>query len=139
MTFLGKFFGFKSVGKHFLGLIVLSASSILVCGQTATPALPDSPAKSEAASGIPTKADENFVLNIQERRIVRENLEAATAVGTNHAARNLNLNVGVAITVARINVLLRNVQATVRFRGNVERIVEIINKRQEAQVAPPPK
>jgi hypothetical protein len=83
-------------------------------------------------SGMPSSVDETFELNIDERRYSQESFAASTAVGTNDASDNLNLQIGVALTSGRIDVLLRNVHGTVRFRGTLGRILEIISNRQAA-------
>jgi hypothetical protein len=81
-------------------------------------------------SGGRVNVNEAFELNIAERRYSQENFKAATAVGTEGRAANLNLQVGVALAAGRIDLLLRNVHGSVRFRGTLDRILEIINNRQ---------
>jgi hypothetical protein len=80
--------------------------------------------------GSRTNADETFQLNIVERRIVETDFAAATAVGfENPPPGHLKMNVGVELRATRIDVTLRNVTGTVRFRGSVQRIIDVINRR----------
>jgi hypothetical protein len=85
-----------------------------------------------------TSADESFELNIDERRFSRVNFEASTSVGTEEDAA-LKLQIGVALAAGRIEVLLRNVQGRVRFRGSLDRILEMMNNRRTASPDPPPR
>jgi hypothetical protein len=45
------------------------------------------------------------------------------------------MNVGVEVRAGKIDVLMRNVTGTVRFRGSIQRILDLINSRP----APPPR
>ena len=76
-------------------------------------------------------ADEDFELNIVERRITEANFFASTAVGG--AAGGLDLRVGVALGAGRIDVLLRNVRGRVRFRGSLGALGRVL----DAHRAPP--
>jgi hypothetical protein len=129
--------GLKTSGKLLVAAIVLSSSSLLVLGQTVNRnvrqrTVQGIPETRFDPSGMPTSVDETFELNIDERRYSQESFAASTAVGTNDASDNLNLQIGVALTSGRIDVLLRNVHGTVRFRGTLGRILEIISNRQAA-------
>jgi hypothetical protein len=113
--------------------LVLSGSAFLVFGQTvnrtAQKTPPPIPVPSPDSSAARTNVDETFELNIDERRYSQENFEAATAVETNNAPGNVHLQIGVALVSGRIDVSLRNVHGRVRFRGTLDRILEIINDR----------
>src|SRR5688572_10985975 len=75
-------------------------------------------------------ADETFELNIVERRITENNLVAATSVGfESREGKNLSLNVGVELRAEKIEVLMRNVTGTVRFRGSIQKILDLVNSR----------
>ena len=74
-------------------------------------------------------ADETFDLNIDLRRITEENFAASTAVGTDETSSGLDLQIGVALSAGRIDVLLRNVRGRVRFRGSLERVLDVLNVR----------
>jgi hypothetical protein len=123
-------------GKLLLFLLTLTFSSLFVLGQTRPKTTPQiSPRRvPESSTTLPSQsgntgnrpnADETFELNIVERRYSQENFAASTAVGTS-GERNLNLNIGVALSAGRIDLLLRNVHGTVRFRGSLDRILEIV-------------
>ncbi len=75
-------------------------------------------------------ADENFDVNIGERRITENDYEASVSVAVGEeGARGLNLRVGVAVGARSIDVLLRNVQGHVRFRATLEQILQRLNER----------
>jgi hypothetical protein len=76
------------------------------------------------------EADENFELNIGERRITEENYQASLSVSLgDDARRGLDLRVGVAVGAARIDVLLRNVRGHVRFRATLGQLLRLLNER----------
>ena len=75
-------------------------------------------------------ADDTFELKIVERRITENDFFAATSVGfVGHEGTNLSMNVGVEVRAEKIDVLMRNVTGTVRFRGSIQRIVDLLNSR----------
>ena len=124
MEFRGRYFARLSL----LSLIV-SASSLLVLGQNPTEKprpIADIPA---TFSPLRPVADETFELNIAERRFTKENFEASTDVATDSGGRGVTVRVGVSLTAGKIEVLLRNVHGNVRFRGTLDRILEVIGKR----------
>ena len=73
------------------------------------------------------EADELFVLNIKERRISERNFEAATAVAIGDDAKGVSVKAGVSLQAESIEVLLRNVTGSVRFRGSLKRILDLVN------------
>ena len=150
---------FNSVVKFSRRILLVSltllGTSFSALGQTQnpqpiqqpTPAIaPAAPSPiSVSAPQTRTKADETFELNIVERRYSQENFEASTAIGTGGDSQKLNLQIGVALVSGKIDVLLRNVHGTVRFRGNLERLFQIIGDTQPpapanspASFTPPP-
>lgn len=96
----------------------------------AQPARPDS-----------SNADEEFELNIDQRRIHESDFRAETAVSTD-GERGLQLNVGVALRASDIDVLLRNVRGRVRFRATLDPVLRLLDARRvaapRAQPSPPP-
>lgn len=70
-------------------------------------------------------ANEDFELNIAERRITEANFFASTSV--NVSAGALRLGVGVALGAERIDVLLRNVSGRVRFRGSLDALRRVLD------------
>lgn len=82
-----------------------------------------------------TSADEEFDLNITERRINEADYAASTALEAG-GANGLTLRVGVALGAAEIDVMLRNVRGHVRFRGSLEAVLRRLNL--ERREAPPP-
>jgi hypothetical protein len=117
-------------------ILALWATSFCALGQTIKSK--DVQAPPPEVSGKRTSADESFELNIDERRFSRVNFEASTSVGT-EGDTALNLQIGVAVAAGRIEVLLRNVQGRVRFRGSLDRILEMMNNRRMAAPEPSPR
>lgn len=92
-----------------------------------------------AASGTAqrTEADENFELNIAERRITERDFAASTSVEAGEeSARGLRLRVGVEVGASEIDLLLRNVRGSVRFRATLDRVLERLNARRTNDAAP---
>lgn len=84
-----------------------------------------------------TEADEEFDLDIVERRIVEKEFHAETAVETD-GARGLQLGVGVALRAGDIEVLLRNVRGHVRFRASLAPVLRLLEARRAAPTPTPP-
>ena len=93
------------------------------------------------ATGTQSNADENFELNIAERRITERDFFAATGIEAGESsAHGLSLRVGVAVGASEIDVLLRNVRGRVRFRGSLEALRRVLDARRPAAAtttAPP--
>jgi hypothetical protein len=84
-----------------------------------------------------TEADENFELNIAERRITERDFAASTSVEAGEeSARGLRLRVGVEVGASEIDLLLRNVRGSVRFRATLDRVLERLNARRATEAAP---
>jgi hypothetical protein len=82
-------------------------------------------------------ADEEFELNIDQRRISEKDFHAETAVETD-GARGLQLGVGVAVRASDIEVLLHNVRGHVRFRGNLAPVLRLLEARRGTTTQTPP-
>lgn len=99
------------------------------------------PAGTQAARPDSSNADEEFELNIDQRRIHEGDFRAETAVSTD-GERGLQLNVGVALRASDIDVLLRNVRGRVRFRATLDPVLRLLDARRvaapRAQPSPPP-
>jgi hypothetical protein len=121
-------------------LFAFVTTAALVTAQEGTtsspaPSSPDTQTNDEAR----TSANEDFELNISERRITRNNYEASTTVEAGEeSARGLRLRVGVAIGANTIDVLLRNVRGHVRFRASLERVLSRLKTRAANPVSPSP-
>jgi hypothetical protein len=82
-------------------------------------------------------SDEDFDLNIPERRVTRENFFASTELAAgDESARGLSLRVGVEVGAERIDVLLRNVQGHVRFRGSLDALRRVLDARRATAELP---
>jgi len=102
---------------------VISGVSARAVAQTA-------PTQAEPAAG--TQADEEFELNIDQRRISEKDFHAETAVEAD-GAHGLQLGVGVALSASNIEVLLRNVRGHVRFRGNLAPVLRLLEARRASR------
>ncbi len=121
----------------------LFISTFFVCVAAQTPAARDAsqtapaPTPRTVSAEARTSVDESFELNISERRIAEENFEASTEVEIGReAGHGLALRVGVAVGAERIELLLRNVRGSVRFRATLEPVLRLFSNRRTA--APPP-
>jgi len=120
--------------KHFVGVVLLSFVNVAaVCLGQAPPTTNTDKSKQIAAKPVELATmqqapDQTFELNFDERRFSQAGFEASTDVGTN-GSHGLNVRVGVSLTAGRIDGLLRNVRGSVRFRGSLDRIFEVLGKR----------
>jgi len=112
-------------------LLVIFTSCALASSQTSGSTIPEGIGKATQSapdSTNRTSADENFELNITERRITERDFAASTSVEVGEeTARGLLLRVGVSLGADEISVLLRNVQGHVRFHATLARILERLN------------
>jgi hypothetical protein len=145
--------------KHKLFQILLSASFVTFCAVISaaqenparTPRTQDAAqrpsaqdastraarAASNDAGQTRSVADETFELDISERRITEQNFNASTSVEAGEeSARGLRLRIGVGVGAEQIDVLLRNVHGLVRFRGTLDRVLELINSRRTQETSP---
>ena len=105
-------------------VLIFMAAAVTIVAQNRTP----TPATAPPIHSSLVEADELFVLDIKERRIFERNFEASTAVGVGADDRTgVSVKAGVSLQAQSIDVLLRNVSGTVRFRGSLQRIVDLIN------------
>ena len=75
-----------------------------------------------------TTADENFKVNITDKKIVETDYESKVELNVNSEKQpNVSVNVGAAVRAERITVTLKNVFGDVRFRGSLEKILNQIN------------
>ncbi|MGB8507804.1 MAG: hypothetical protein WCD76_05330 [Pyrinomonadaceae bacterium] len=118
---------------------ILAASSSHVHAQQQQPTKAPTPtgeAAGRASEG--SNADDDFDLNITERRITESRFEAATEIRSGEeTARGLNLRVGVLARADEIDLLLRNVRGHVRFRATLEPLLRLLRRGEPpATVAP---
>lgn len=91
----------------------------------------------QAAQTAGPNADEEFELNIDQRRISEKDFHAETAVETD-GERGLRLGVGVALRASDIEVLMRNVRGHVRFRGSLAPVLRLLEARRGTPKQTPP-
>jgi hypothetical protein len=108
-----------------LSVVIFSATTA-----AQTPAPPTRP--TPAGKSV----DEDFELNIEQRRITETNYQAATAVEAGGEG-GLRLRVGVALRAESIDVLLRNVRGRVRFRASLAPVLRLLEARPARQAQPP--
>ncbi|HEY1404647.1 MAG TPA: hypothetical protein VGB05_11005 [Pyrinomonadaceae bacterium] len=117
---------------------IVATLSIAVAAQQRQGGAPESPARPVAQATTPatntqSNVDENFELNIAERRITERDFFASTSIEAGESsAHGLSLRVGVAVGASEIDVLLRNVQGRVRFRGSLEALRRMLDARRPA-------
>ncbi|HEV2802960.1 MAG TPA: hypothetical protein VGW12_21015 [Pyrinomonadaceae bacterium] len=133
----------RVVRRGVAAAFIIAALSVAVVAQQQRGERQDSPPARSAQStsnttGASSNADEDFELNITERRITERDFFASTAIEAGEsAARGLSLRVGVAVGASEIDVLLRNVQGRVRFRGSLEILQRMLDARRTADGAAP--
>ena len=114
--------------KAIVVCVVLNVASSGAVAQTRSiDERPDSPTRPTQSA----TADEEFDLNIDQRRISEKDFHAETAVETD-GERGLQLGVGVALRAIEIEVLMRNVRGHVRFRGNLAPVLRLLEARRTA-------
>jgi hypothetical protein len=88
----------------------------------------DKPAPPQQPSVV--QADESFELDVKEKRITEKNYKASKSVEIESKdPKTMHVQVGAALSADSIDVLLRNVTGSVRFRGSLQRIVNVIKAR----------
>ena len=103
-------------------LAIIASAAVCCAGQQRLPPAADPVQR--------VSADETFDLNIVERRTTENDFYAATSVGfASREGKHVSMNVGVEVRAGKIDVLMRNVTGTVRFRGSIQRILDLINSR----------
>ena len=114
--------------RAFAASVFVLAACACVCSAQ-PPAAEQRPPAAAATPTPPPRAaggvNEDFELNIAERRITEADFFASTSVGG--AAGSLSLRVGVALGAERIDVLLRNVRGRVRFRGSLDALRRVLD------------
>lgn len=116
--------------------IILAAASAHAGAQTrAGDVNAAAPPQSTQPAG--TVADEEFELNIEQRRIVEKEFHAETAVETD-GARGVQLGVGVTLRASEIEVLLLGVRGHVRFRGSLAPVLRLLEARRAPRTSAQP-
>jgi hypothetical protein len=138
---------YQSVRRIASASLVVAALCVAVAAQQPQPrdatsinstASRVAPPAISGAQNAGANVDENFELNIAERRITERDFFASTAIETEtDAAHGLSLRVGVAVGASEIDVLLRNVRGSVRFRASLGALHRVLDARREANAAPP--
>ena len=119
--------------------VVLAAASAHAGAQTSAGEV-NAAAPPQSTQSTHADADEEFDLNIEQRRISEKEFHAETAVETD-GARGVRVGVGVALRASEIEVLLLGVRGHVRFRGNLAPVLRLLDARRAAPPsaqAPPP-
>ena len=95
------------------------------------------PQSTQPAQATRANADEEFELNIEQRRIDEKEFHAGTAVETD-GTHGLQLGVGVALRASNIEVLLLGIRGHVRFRGSLAPVLRLLEARRAAPAQPTP-
>ena len=81
-----------------------------------------------------TTADENFKVNITDKKITETNYESKVELNLKPEKRSsVSVNIGAAVRAGQITVSMKNVFGDVRFRGSLEKITNQINLLRPAQ------
>jgi hypothetical protein len=132
---------FRFMRRGLAAAFVIVAFSVAVAAQRQPDAPGSGTRRASApvnAPATPSNADENFELNIAERRITERDFFASTAIEAGEeSAHGLSLRIGVAVGASEIDVLLRNVQGRVRFRGSLDVLQRMLDARRPAGAATP--
>ncbi|HEV3468908.1 MAG TPA: hypothetical protein VG148_06275 [Pyrinomonadaceae bacterium] len=114
----------KNARARLVTAILILAASVGAAAQTRPPA------DAQSAGPPAQSADEDFVLDIVERRIVEQDFLASTEVATDgEDPRGLDLRVGAVVRASEIDVQLRNVRARVRFRASLGPLLRLLDVR----------
>lgn len=127
-----------SLARQFIRLcVVCCALTVAVAAQTRPrTAPPRATPPSTAAVQAQTDANEDFDLNIDQKRITEHDFFASTSLRAgDEQAKGLRLLVGVAVGAQEIDVLLRNVRGHVRFRASLDPLLRVIDARRAAPPA----
>jgi hypothetical protein len=117
--------------------ILFSAIFVIAAATLAAAQTPAPPTPAPAARPDATTADEDFELNIDQRRITETDFHAATEVAREEGEPGgLDLRVGAVVGASEIDVLLRNVRGRVRFRASLEPLLRLLDARRSQR---PPK
>ena len=111
-----------------LHALVVSAALVIMATQ----------ARAQTQPAPQQSKDEDFELNIAERRIVETDLYAGMELAAGDGSgRGLDLRVGVMVRAGRIEVLLREVHGRVRFRADLGPVLRLLDARRANSQAPP--
>ena len=114
----------SAIHKPALAALILVAATVTIVAQNRI----QTPISTPPIHSSLVQAEELFVLDVKERRISEKNFAAATAVAIGQDDRTgVSVKAGVSLQAQSIEVLLRNVVGTVRFRGSLQRILDLVN------------
>ena len=122
----------RAAQRFALACFILAVLIVCAVAQTNTRARrvqPPAPAPAPAQTQI--NVDEDFELNIAQRRITEHDFFASTSIAIGDE-QNPVLRVGVALGAQEIDVLLRNVRGRVRFRASLDQIRRMLDARRTA-------
>ncbi len=75
-----------------------------------------------------TTADENFTVNIAEKKVVETDYESKVELSANSESNSaVSVNIGAAVRAEKITLMLKNIFGDVRFRGSLEKITNQLN------------
>jgi hypothetical protein len=111
--------------RIFLAVAVVTTAAISIAAQ-------DQPRDQEVATpqSSQVQANELFNIDVKEKRITEKDYRASTALEIGSKDPNvMRVQVGVALYAQTIDVVLYNVAGSVRFRGTLQRIVDVLKAR----------
>jgi hypothetical protein len=118
-----------SLHAGLLSAAVVFATAAGAAAQTRPPD-PAPPTTASPAQTSDATADEDYELDIGQRRITERDFHAATEVSVGDAEPGgLDLRVGARVRAGEIDVLLRNVRGRVRFRASLAPVLRLLDAR----------
>ena len=93
--------------------------SLLICASNAF---------GQQAADDKTTADENFKVEISDKKVVETDYESKVELSVNSESNPaVSVNIGAAVRAEKITLTLKNIFGDVRFRGSLEKITNQIN------------
>ena len=129
----------RGAARGFLAAALVSILAPPLAAQTPVPELTAPLAAPAAAAEQPGPIDEEFDLDIGEKRITEEDFMASLAVEVRAGGeRGLDVRAGAVVTARRIELLLRGVTGRVRFFATLAPVIDVIEAHRPAAADPAP-
>lgn len=115
------YYMFGGIGTVLL-LLTSATMSLMVC---AIASAQDNPIPTIDSTQSPPNVNKDFELNITERRILEQDYKASTSISVGEvSSRGLSLRIGAGVRASEVDIRLHNIQGTVHFHANGERLVQ---------------
>lgn len=124
-----KHYMFAGIPRIFL-LLTSATMSLMVCALAqlvgmAIASAQDNPIPTIDNTQSRRNVNNNFELNIKDRRILEPDYQASTSISVGEvSSRGLSLRIGAGVRASEVDIRLHNIQGTVHFHGSGERLVQ---------------